>query len=319
MILVGIKESIFMEYLVIILALALAGVLGYFGFKKYNEIHEDLEIQRQEIADQEDKLVASQKEFEAKEEMFNQERDIFNLEKKVFLRSKAAKFEMDDKTEKEIAIELYTHFIQMESEFARYQRSLDSLDKKLIGVQDYSEQMDNLSAALCDQFTLYKNNLVTTNEKYVETLENLQKDVNRIMDTLMSEMEDIVTESATKTFTSLNKDVHVLMENTSNDVSQQILANMPKALQKEDVQIALEQVINYSVKARLEEILNTLKDNRGQIVETVVEEFAPVQPKVEEKEIIEELLVEDKVEEPVEKTDVQADSNAEELVLEMLS
>ncbi|MDO4466767.1 MAG: hypothetical protein Q4C49_07135 [Bacillota bacterium] len=305
-----------MGYVVIILALALTAILVYIGIQKYNEVHEELEVQREQIAQQEELLEEKQKTLENQEELFHQERDIFNLEKKVFLRSKAARFELDEKSEKEIAIELYTHFVQMEAEFARYQRSLDSINQKLVGVKDYSEQMDSLTAAVCDQFTLYKDNLVSTNEQYIQMLQSLQRDVNRIMDTLMSEMEDMINESATKTFVSLNKDVHVLLENIAYDISSQVVTQMPKAIQKEEVQVALEQVINVSVKNRLEEILHTLRNHKEEMVESVVEEFKPLNTN-EEKETMENLFSESTVEEMASE-EVEKNSNAEDYVLEML-
>ncbi|MBQ0065190.1 MAG: hypothetical protein KBT48_05455 [Firmicutes bacterium] len=308
-----------MIYLVIILSLALLGVLGYLGVKKYNEIHEKFEAQQQEIDEKRSELDTREGALATKEELLDQERHIFDLEKRVFLKSQEAKFNMEEMSEKEIAIELYSHFIQMENEFARYQRSLDKLDNKVANIKDYSDLMEGLTSTVCDQFTTYKDNLVSTNNAYVEKVSALQGDVNKTMDTLMTELEDLVQESANKTFANVNQDVQRILENTSEEVSQKVLQAMPESVSEQTIRSIVEETMEAGIKEYLVSILDEVQNGKEtrSIPETVSEEpalFEEAAPVVEQEPLE---VVEDPIEISAEPIEIVEE--IEDPVLEVLS
>ena len=118
------------------------------SMEKIQVREKDLLAQKEEL--EKDKIILKQG-----QEKLIRDNDSLNNAMRLFKQQKEAHENLNNKSEKDIAIDLYLKFIDLESTFTFFQTNLASVDSKLSGVKDYSEDLAAMKADL-----LKSNNIV---------------------------------------------------------------------------------------------------------------------------------------------------------------
>lgn len=129
-------------------------------------------IKRRVIELENDKqtLDAEKRNFAFEHEQLKKAQDDLKNAQILFQKEKEAKNDLSKKTEKEVAIDLFIKFIEMESTFEYMKNNLASIDAKLVGVKNYSEDLASLKNELTTHIGSLKTEMTDLQKSYSAAL-----------------------------------------------------------------------------------------------------------------------------------------------------
>lgn len=182
----------------------------------------------------------------------------------LFQKEKEAKADLTKKTEKEVAIDLFIKFIEMESTFDFMKNNLASIDSKLVGVKNYSEDLVSMKNELTVHLDALKTEMVDMQKDYSSSLSAIYNDLKTSLANIESHIEGIVSSITEREMSNLSQNANnklnqienmvgsrmSVMTNTisqrlanlSTEFETEIEKNMPDIIDKEDVEKAIENV-----------------------------------------------------------------------------
>ena len=110
----------------------------------YNESYQNLKNLENTIKLKNEELENRFQSLQEEGRKLSQDRENLNNAMRLFKQQKEAHDSLSDKSEKDIAIDLYLKFIDLERTFMFFQNNLASVDAKLLGVKDYSNDLEKM-------------------------------------------------------------------------------------------------------------------------------------------------------------------------------
>ena len=242
-----------------------------------------------------------------------QDADNLNNAMRLFKEQKEAHDNLNNKSEKDIAIDLYLKFLDLESTFTFFQTNLASIDAKLLGVKDYSndlmlmkeevllskdtvvKQMDDNKNSVNREMTEVKNSVINemsanknavireigdsknqlkdTYSKASQEIQALKNDMINLQNTYSGELRNILY--ALKAFlTELQSNMQKTMAETFNVESKKYFSEMYKFAGTIDQKInQFNEAIVKVVDGKLTTICSNIESNTITKVETSVSNY----------------------------------------------
>lgn len=184
----------------------------------------------------------------------------------LFQKEKEAKGDLSNKTEKEVAIDLFIKFMEMESTFDYMKNNLASIDSKLVGVKNYSEDLVSLKNELTMHLNSLKNEMIDMQKSYSTTLYAMHNDLKISLSNIECRIEGIVSSITGKEMNNLVQAVNSELEQMKNIVALRIAEfsgtmdkrianlasefrteiknNMPNTIDEDDIEYAIRNVLS---------------------------------------------------------------------------
>lgn len=242
---------------IIVIAIATI-IITIFNSKSKKKIVE-LENERQALNMERNKFASEQAQLRKAQE------DLKNAQI-LFQREKEAKADLSKKTEKEVAIDLFIKFIEMESTFDFMKNNLASIDSKLVGVKNYSEDLASMKNELATHLDSLKTEMMDMQKSYSSSLSAIHSDLKTSLANIESHVEGIVSSITEKEMSNLSQSVNGKLEqienmvgsrisvmtntisqrlaNLSSEFATEIEKNMPSTIDEDDIENAVETVLD---------------------------------------------------------------------------
>lgn len=177
-------------------------------------------------------------ELQEREKQLKKEQEDLAHAQDVFRKEQEAKADLSKKTEKEIAIDLYVKFIELEGTFKKFQEGLDSIDDKTVGIKNYSEDLNKM-----------QKDFSALNAKYSSGLQSIYDDMKESLEDIDCQIENSVERALSSEMASL-----------SNRLEDVVTSNMPDSLDRYDVESAVESALrsqDYEIKSAVESAVSS--------------------------------------------------------------
>jgi hypothetical protein len=177
-------------------------------------------------------------ELQEREKQLKKEQEDLAHAQDVFRKEQEAKADLSKKTEKEIAIDLYVKFIELEGTFKKFQEGLDSIDDKTVGIKNYSEDLNKM-----------QKDFSALNSKYSSGLQSIYDDMKESLEDIDCQIENSVERALSSEMASL-----------SNRLEDVVTSNMPDSLDRYDVESAVESALrsqDYEIKSAVESAVSS--------------------------------------------------------------
>lgn len=241
-----------------LMVVAVAVIIIFISNSKLKKQMVEFENEKQGLNMEKAKLASEQAQLRKTQE------DLKNAQI-LFQREKEAQADLSKKTEKEVAIDLFIKFIEMESTFDFMKNNLASIDSKLVGVKDYSEDLASMENELTGHLNALKTEMMDMQKSYSSSLSSIYSDLKTSLANIESHVEGIVSSITEREMTNLSQSVNSKLDQIENMVGSRMgvmtntisqrLANlaaefgkeieksMPDTIDTDDIQNAVERVL----------------------------------------------------------------------------
>lgn len=240
-----------------LLVIAIAVVIIAMSKLKSKNKMAEVENERQALNEEKNIFVSEQAQLRKAQE------DLKNAQI-LFQKEKEAKSDLSKKTEKDVAIDLFIKFIEMESTFDFMKNNLASIDSKLVGVKNYSEDLASMKDALTVHLDSLKTEMADMQKSYSSSLSAIHSDLKTSLANIESHIEGLVSSITEREMSSLSQSVNGKLEQIENMVGSRISVmtntisrklanlsaefgteiekNMPDTIDADDIENAVENV-----------------------------------------------------------------------------
>ncbi len=242
-----------------LVVIAVAAIIIAISNSKSKKKIAELENERQALNMERNKFASEQAQLRKAQE------DLKNAQI-LFQREKEAKADLSKKTEKEVAIDLFIKFIEMESTFDFMKNNLASIDSKLVGVKNYSEDLASMKNELTAHLDSLKTEMIDMQKSYSSSLSAIHSDLKTSLANIESHVEGIVSSITEREMSNLSQSVNGKLEQIenmvgsrmsvmTNTISQRLASlstefgteiekNMPDTIDEDDIENAVENVLD---------------------------------------------------------------------------
>lgn len=242
-----------------LVVVAVAAIIIAISNSKSKKKIAELENERQALNMERNKFASEQAQLRKAQE------DLKNAQI-LFQREKEAKADLSKKTEKEVAIDLFIKFIEMESTFDFMKNNLASIDSKLVGVKNYSEDLASMKNELTAHLDSLKTEMIDMQKSYSSSLSAIHNDLKTSLANIESHVEGIVSSITEREMSNLSQSVNGKLEqienmvgsrmsvmtntisqrlaNLSTEFGTEIEKNMPDTIDEDDIENAVENVLD---------------------------------------------------------------------------
>lgn len=242
-----------------LMVVAVAVIIIFISNSKLKKKMAEFENEKQDLNMEKAKLASEQAQLRKTQE------DLKNAQI-LFQREKEAQADLSKKTEKEVAIDLFIKFMEMESTFDFMKNNLASIDSKLVGVKDYSEDLASMENELTGHLNALKTEMMDMQKSYSSSLSSIYSDLKISLANIESHVEGIVSSITEREMTNLSQSVNSKLDqienmvgsrmgvmtntisqrlaNLSAEFGKEIEKSMPDTIDTDDIQNAVERVLS---------------------------------------------------------------------------
>ena len=212
-------------------------------------------------------LEADKSQFAVEQNQLRKDQEDLKNAQILFQREKEAKADLSKKTEKEVAIDLFIKFIEMESTFGYMKNNLASIDSKLVGVKNYSNDLASMKSELTTYLNSLKTEMTAIQKSYSTTLSTIHNDLKTSLANIESRVEGIVSSITGKEMADLSDRIDQRLLNLSSEFGNEIEDNMPSMIDEDDIECAVRNVLSgYTISSLdrydIENAVRTVLDDR---------------------------------------------------------
>lgn len=212
-------------------------------------------------------LEADKSRFAVEQNQLRKDQEDLKNAQILFQREKEAKADLSKKTEKEVAIDLFIKFIEMESTFGYMKNNLASIDSKLVGVKNYSNDLASMESELTTYLNSLKTEMTAMQKSYSTTLSTIHNDLKTSLANIESHIEGIISSITGKEMADLSDRIDQRLSNLSSEFGKEIEDNMPSTIDEDDVERVVRNVLSgYTISSLdrydIENAVRTVLDDR---------------------------------------------------------
>lgn len=212
-------------------------------------------------------LEADKSRFAVEQNQLRKDQEDLKNAQILFQREKEAKADLSKKTEKEVAIDLFIKFIEMESTFGYMKNNLASIDSKLVGVKNYSNDLASMESELTTYLNSLKTEMTAMQKSYSTTLSTIHNDLKTSLANIESHIEGIISSITGKEMADLSDRIDQRLSNLSSEFGKEIEDNMPSTIDEDDVERVVRNVLSgYTISSLdrydIENAVRTVLDDK---------------------------------------------------------